>query len=129
MLPVERVGDGAELDGLPDRFTCFHWHEAEVQSLPEGARITARSVDCAIQGMAWGDKASSVQFHPEVSRTVLNDWFAEKSWITLYDDLQGEDASLRLRNQAGAMDAELHRLSSQLYSNWMAQHFSSDRQK
>lgn len=123
LLPVERVGNGGELEGLPASFTCFHWHEAQVQSLPDGARLTARSVDCAIQGMAWGDTASSVQFHPEVSRAVLNGWFEEKSWITLYDELQGKDASLHLRDRAGAMEAELRHLSGQLYRNWMARHF------
>ena len=42
---------------------------------PSGAEVLARSDRC-MQAFRLGDMAWGVQFHPEITRTILEEWFA-----------------------------------------------------
>jgi GMP synthase-like glutamine amidotransferase len=59
---------------LPGRFSSYCWHSYGVE-LPEGATLLARSA-VSIHGFRLGESAWGVQFHPEVTREILLDWFA-----------------------------------------------------
>jgi GMP synthase (glutamine-hydrolysing) len=59
---------------LPERFSSYCWHSYGVE-LPEEATLLARSA-VSIQGFRLGESAWGVQFHPEVTREILLDWFA-----------------------------------------------------
>jgi GMP synthase-like glutamine amidotransferase len=77
-LAVERLA-GAEgdpvLGALPERFTVFQWHSWASRA-PAGAIELARSPVCpqayVLDGHAWG-----VQFHPEVTPDVLDEWIGD----------------------------------------------------
>ena len=83
-LPID-VLDGSDLlRDLPARPVVFHDHTDEITSLPDGFRVLAASMDCAVQAIAapgrgwWG-----TQFHPEeasaehpVGLQVLRTFFA-----------------------------------------------------
>jgi GMP synthase (glutamine-hydrolysing) len=75
---VERLRASAGdpvLGALPERFLAYQWHSYACR-LPAGAVELAVSPVCsqayAIDGRAWG-----VQFHPEVTPDVLDQWFGE----------------------------------------------------
>jgi GMP synthase (glutamine-hydrolysing) len=59
---------------LPERFSSYCWHSYGVE-LPEEATLLARSA-VSIHGFRLGASAWGVQFHPEVTREILLDWFA-----------------------------------------------------
>ncbi len=65
------LGQGAE------RATVFHWHN-DTFALPPGAVQLARSATCPQQafriGSAWG-----VQFHPEMTAQMVDDWLVDPS--------------------------------------------------
>ena len=58
---------------LPERFSSYCWHSYGVE-LPEDATLLARSA-VSIHGFRLGEVAWGVQFHPEVTREILLDWF------------------------------------------------------
>jgi GMP synthase (glutamine-hydrolysing) len=75
-LDVARPPTGDPVAGaLPERFTAFQWHSYACR-LPAGAVELARSPVCpqvfVLDGRAWG-----VQFHPEVTTEILDEWFAD----------------------------------------------------
>lgn len=65
------------LGTLPARFDAFQWHYYTFE-LPSGAELLAAS-DAARQAYRLGDRVWAVQFHPEVTRLMLDDWFASGS--------------------------------------------------
>jgi GMP synthase-like glutamine amidotransferase len=72
---LERL-PGAEGDpvfgGLPERFPSLQWHNYQF-ALPAGAVPLARSAAC-LQGYRFGEVAWGVQFHPEVTRSIVQLW-------------------------------------------------------
>ena len=61
--------------GLPDRFSSFQWHTYRFE-LPAGAVPLARNDRC-LQAFRAGEAAWGVQFHPEVTREILDRWLEQ----------------------------------------------------
>ncbi len=104
-LEVERLDAGARdplLGFAAAHFTALQWHSYAVEP-PPGAVALASSPVCLQAyraGEAWG-----VQYHPEVTPQILEDWIAE----LLADprELSPEQPAERLR--AGMRDGSLER--------------------
>ncbi len=60
---------------LPERIDAFQWHYYGFD-LPAGAELLAEN-DAARQGYRLGERTWGVQFHPEVTRHMLDFWFVE----------------------------------------------------
>lgn len=76
-VDVELTEDAADdplFGGLPSRFPSFQWHYYEFAA-PTGAQVLARSDRC-LQAFRLGDSVWGVQFHPEVTRPILEEWFS-----------------------------------------------------
>ena len=67
----EAVGDPI-FGPLPERFPSLQWHNYQF-ALPAGAVPLARSGAC-LQGYRFGETAWGTQFHPEVTRTIVQLW-------------------------------------------------------
>lgn len=79
-VDVELTEEGADdplFSDLPRRFPSFQWHFYEF-AVPAGARELARSRTCP-QAFRLGEAAWGVQFHPEVTRAILDEWVAEST--------------------------------------------------
>ena len=77
-VDVELTEEGADdplFTGLPERFPALSWHYYELTA-PAGAQVLAHSDRCT-QAFRLGDSVWGVQFHPEVTRPILEEWFAE----------------------------------------------------
>ncbi len=57
---------------LPERFPSLQWHNYQF-ALPDGAVLLASSARC-LQGYRFGEAAWGVQFHPEVTRAIVQLW-------------------------------------------------------
>ncbi|HXH04076.1 MAG TPA: glutamine amidotransferase [Candidatus Competibacteraceae bacterium] len=58
---------------FPDPLRVYHWHMEGFQ-LPHGAELLARSDDFPHQAFRYGERAFGLQFHPEVTRDILEEW-------------------------------------------------------
>jgi GMP synthase-like glutamine amidotransferase len=77
-LEVERDADAAAdpvAAALPERFTAYQWHSYGCR-LPAGTVELARSPACP-QAFVLGDHAWGVQFHPEVTPDILDEWIGD----------------------------------------------------
>jgi len=93
-------------DGLPSELEVLQWHE-DMFHIPEGGVLLASSTDCPHQAFRYGS-AYGLQFHVEVTRDMLADWFvgspALDAILTRYDDVH----------------AVLDRRAKAIYHNWIA---------
>lgn len=85
------------LDGSP----AVHFNDDVVRVVPRGASVLARLPDGAPQALRLGPQAWSVQFHPETSPEIFEDWLQAESPHGL-----GEDA-LRLLAEVEAARSSL----------------------
>lgn len=81
--PIDVIDDDGLLRGLPARVEVYQHHGDEIEELPAGFRVLARSATCAIEAIVdparrwWG-----TQFHPEefdaahpVGERILRNFF------------------------------------------------------
>lgn len=72
-LPVRRspgAGGSAFFEGLPERFTAYHWH-GEMFDLPAGAVRLAETETCPNQAFEYGGRALGLQFHLEATEASV----------------------------------------------------------
>ncbi len=62
--------------GLPEAETIFHWH-SETFALPPGAELLASSDACRNQAFRVGNRIYGVQFHLEVTPSMIAEWCRE----------------------------------------------------
>lgn len=58
---------------IPSGATFFHWH-GETFDLPAGADWLAWSDLCRQQAYRFGDRVYGIQFHPEITSAMIEDW-------------------------------------------------------
>lgn len=76
--------------GLPRELEVLQWHE-DMFNIPDGGALLAASTDCPFQAFRCGS-AYGLQFHVEVDRGMLADWFAGSpalaAILSRYDEAQ-----------------------------------------
>jgi GMP synthase-like glutamine amidotransferase len=95
--------DDPVFGGLPREFPSFQWHSYSFEA-PAGSVRLATTPVC-LQAFRFGDRVWAVQFHPEVTREILQDWIdrAEASGFELdYRTLERQcDALISGWNRVG----------------------------
>lgn len=54
-----------------ETFALNAWHQDQVVALPEGAEVVSSTAFCANAALVYGDRAFSLQPHPEIDRTYI----------------------------------------------------------
>ncbi|MCG9884924.1 MAG: gamma-glutamyl-gamma-aminobutyrate hydrolase family protein [Cyanobacteria bacterium] len=67
------AGAGAESPHFGSARFVFHWHQ-EGFEVPTGAIALAKGETFPNQAFSYGDRAYGLQFHPEATRTILENW-------------------------------------------------------
>lgn len=78
MLPAFLTSAGERdllFAGIGEQFATFQWHHDSFD-IPEGAVLLASSAGCPHQAFRVGRCVWGVQFHPEVTETIIRDWCA-----------------------------------------------------
>ncbi len=125
-----KKGDGPEIGFAPikciDRHDYFsmwnktldvlHWHN-DVVTLPDGAYPLARSEKTKNQAFRFGS-ALGLQFHLEVTPTLLEEWLDEPSMVK---DLKAAGGSKsQLRDDFARCNPQLQPLADQVFSGFAA---------
>lgn len=119
-VQLSEVGaSGVFLDGLPENFPCLQWHSAEIKTLPAGAAVLATSASCAVQAMAWGPRAYSVQFHLEVEDDTVSNWASIDEYRSALEKAMGESGPQMLGEACAAHMAQFQTMAERVYINWM----------
>jgi len=74
--PIRPTAAGEELFG--DALHVYHWHE-EGFDLPESAALLAEGERFPNQAYRYGRHAYGIQFHPEATREMIQQWMAESA--------------------------------------------------
>ena len=61
------------LGGMASPEMFFHWH-GETFDLPQGAEWLAYSKKCRHQAYRYGRSVYGIQFHPEITAEMIDDW-------------------------------------------------------
>jgi GMP synthase-like glutamine amidotransferase len=122
VMEVELTRPGARapiFEGLPPRFEVLQWHGAAVQSTPPMAEILAQSPACMNQAMQWGDRACSMQFHPEVEPGLITRRTGHPDHAATLQNALGPDAAGAMETACAEKMAEFNDRADRLYRNWM----------
>lgn len=85
-------------------FTLNAMHQDQVETLPDGARVIARSDFCPYAGLAYGDHAISIQPHPEFDNAFERTLIELRRGSIIPDD-RAEPALAALNGGEAAPDA------------------------
>ena len=84
-LSAIRTEEGIVFSGLPETFNVVRYHSLVLKDLPEGFKITAKTVEKEIMAMeSEALMLSGIQFHPEA---VLTEYGIEmlRNWASFYN--------------------------------------------
>jgi GMP synthase-like glutamine amidotransferase len=95
------------------QFTLLASHQDQVVQVPPGASLLATSDYCPIAGLTVGERAWSIQPHPEFMPALVDDLLSRRA------DLVGEE---RVAVARAGLDAPLDR---ETVARWMANTFTS----
>jgi GMP synthase (glutamine-hydrolysing) len=70
---TDAARDDAIFKGMASPETFFHWH-GETFDLPSGAEWLAYSEKCRHQAYRYGKRVYGIQFHPEITAEMIEDW-------------------------------------------------------
>ncbi len=106
------------LRALSSPMKCLQWHSAEVATPPSHARVLAASTDCAVQAIAIGKHALSMQFHIEITAKTISEWGAIPAYKAALAQSAGPAALAALDAEVQTHIASMKRSARLLYQNW-----------
>jgi GMP synthase-like glutamine amidotransferase len=116
------VRDGKSLlAGLPLRMKVMQWHQAEVLSLPAGAKALASSKTTAVQAMQVGSHAFSTQFHCEFTPQAVLGWAAMPNYVAALEADLGEGAHRKLIESCWPHMPSMARHTRMMWENFKRQ--------
>ncbi len=114
--PIKRIDKHDYFSMWDKTINVLHWHN-DVVSLPEGAQPLARSAATKNQAFRFGS-ALGLQFHLEVTPTLLEEWLDEPSMVK---DLKAAGGSKsELREDFAECNPRLQPLADQVFSGFAA---------
>ncbi len=69
------------------------WHQDQVSELPEDARVIAGNDFCKYAGLVYGDRAYTIQPHPEFSNPIMAEYIKLRRDPAVYDEAMMDQAA------------------------------------
>jgi len=92
--------------GFAEPVETFQWHGAEISRPPDGAEILATGASCPIQAFRYGLHAYGLQYHVEITASMVHEWSNIPEYRAGLERLLGVGAAARLSEMV------VHRLPS-----------------
>jgi GMP synthase (glutamine-hydrolysing) len=109
-FPIVPTSEGSEYFDKP--MHVYQWH-SEGFELPKGAVLLASGETFPHQAYRYGESAFGVQFHPEMSRKMLERWTTDGVHLLTLPGAQSRDEQFEKHSlYAGAMERWLDRFVS-----------------
>lgn len=104
------------LGDLPQQFPAFHWH-GETFSIPAGATLLLRNVNCAHQAFVLGNTLA-LQCHIEMTAPMVRDWVvrAPEDFTPPRGAVQPAEAVLA---QLETRVTGLQNIAEKIYARWL----------
>lgn len=102
--------------GVQTPLKVFQWHE-DMFEIPADGTLLARSEICPHQAVRIGKNAYGLQFHVEVTRSMV------MSWIKAYQDTHRGDCDQKYQKVVEDFDnlqAQLYRVAEQIFTNFLS---------
>ncbi len=99
--------------GISDVFTSFQWHHDSFD-IPDGGVLLASSATCSHQAFRVGDAAWGLQFHPEVTESIIRDWCA---W-----DQSTQEQAEKMVAEFSCVEEKYREISRLLLDNFLGAH-------
>ncbi|MBD2114029.1 glutamine amidotransferase [Nodosilinea sp. FACHB-141] len=103
--PILPTPAGQEV--FPGPLIVYQWHQ-EGFMLPQGSQLLATGSTFPYQAFRYGNQAYGLQFHPEITTTMVNHWTTEGADHLAYPGAQGR-----------AYHLSQHRLYSAAVGRWL----------
>jgi GMP synthase-like glutamine amidotransferase len=104
--------------GLPRSMTVMQWHHAEINRVPEGGQVLARSDAAQVQAMQISDHAFSTQFHCEFTPQAVLGWAALPGYMKALERELGAGAHGRLIEASWPHMPEMARNAQAMWHNF-----------
>ena len=114
--PIKRVDKHDYFSMWDKQINVLHWHN-DVVGLPPDAQLLARSGQTKVQAYRIGS-ALGLQFHLEVTKSVLEEWLDEPSMVK--DLKKAGGSKSQLREQFAEYDIRLQPLAEAVFSGFAA---------
>ena len=104
--------------------TIFEFHSREF-TLPEGAVLLATGAGTRNQAFRFGDNAWGLQFHPEMTESMIDKWFSRpeiRSMIARHDYIDIE----QIESATQTAIVEMHRFSRTLFEGFASVCFPAE---
>ncbi len=114
LIPIALTDAGRAdplFEGMENGLEAAEWHY-DTFAIPPGAVALAASATCAQQAFRFGDCAYGVQFHPEVTPSMLVEWIREGRATEPHVDW--ESFQQQAETKAEALRAQAERLMDNL---------------
>lgn len=121
VLPVEvtALGRADPVFGvLGGQFLALQWH-GDTFAVPAGAVRLGQSAAYPNQAFRFGDTAYAVQFHVEVTDSMLAEWRQVPAYQRAAEAVLGADGFPRLAAQFAAARDPMARSASDLFTAWL----------
>lgn len=121
VLPVEVTGAGRAdpvFGVLGGRFPALQWH-GDTFDVPTGAVHLGRSAAYPNQAFRFGAAAYGVQFHVEVTDSMLAEWRQVPAYQKSAEAVLGKDGFQRLAAAFAAAHDSMARSASDLFNAWL----------
>jgi GMP synthase (glutamine-hydrolysing) len=121
VLPIEVTGPGRAdpvFGVLGGQFSALQWH-GDTFEIPAGAVHLGQSAAYPNQAFRFGEAAYAVQFHVEVTDSMLAEWREVPAYQRSVEAVLGADGFQRLAAAFAAARASMARTASEMFTAWL----------
>lgn len=105
--------------GLNPVREVLQWHRVEVTKIPSGGIVLARSPACAVQALRLGKYAYGIQFHIEMTDTMVEEWTADIDYRNSLENILGVGAIDKINAECADRMPRFQETARLLFGNFI----------